>query len=114
MIDPTKEFILFDEVKVQPFYVKHGFISPTVPFFCLAFRIFDFCYMSDVSEIPEDAKKFVRGSRLLFIDGLKPDPHISHFGFAQALAAVNELLKGPSKAYFTGLGHNMYTNLIDL
>jgi phosphoribosyl 1,2-cyclic phosphate phosphodiesterase len=63
--------------------------------------------MSDVSAIPQEVKKHVKGSRLLFIDGLKPEPHISHFGFAQALEAVNELLTGPAKAYFTGLGHNM-------
>ena len=107
LIEAGSPFELFGEVLVKPFNVQHGFNSDESPYYALGFRIDDFSYISDVSHIPDEAKPVVRGSKLMIIDGLKPEPHRSHFGFSQSIDACNELMATPGNAYFTGLGHNM-------
>jgi phosphoribosyl 1,2-cyclic phosphodiesterase len=107
LIEAGKPIELFGEIVVMPFEVQHGFNSDDTPYYALGFRIKEFTYLSDVSHIPDSAKPFINGTRLMIIDGLRPLPHKSHFGFSQSIDACNELMETPGNAYFTGLGHNM-------
>lgn len=96
-------------LSILPFYVEHG-----DDFRCLAFRIGDFVYMSDVSRIPDDAREHLRGVDTCFLDCLWPKPrrHASHFGINDALQEVETgfghgIEHIPRSVYFTGMAHHV-------
>lgn len=70
-----------------------------------AFRIGDFAYATDCSEIPADAATRLRGLDVLVIDALRHKPHRSHFTVEQALEQVARL--EPRQAYLTHLSHDL-------
>ncbi len=71
----------------------------------LGFRIHDFTYITDAKTIAEEEKEKIRGSKVLVLNALQKQRHISHFTLDEALAMVEELQ--PEQAYFTHLSHRM-------
>lgn len=67
--------------------------------------------MSDVSHIPEatwaviEARK--RPYSVFVVDCLRIQPHTSHFGFAQAVAAARRLGRKNLRTYFVGFSHDV-------
>ncbi|MFL5762987.1 MAG: MBL fold metallo-hydrolase [Bacteroidia bacterium] len=71
----------------------------------LGFRIGDFTYITDANFISDKEKDKIRNSRVLVLNALRREPHISHFTLEQAIAMVRELQ--PEKAYFTHISHQL-------
>ncbi len=71
----------------------------------LGFRIGDFAYCTDCSEIPAAGREQLRGLDTLILDALRPRPHPTHLSFEQALAMIEDLK--PRRAYFTHLSHDV-------
>ncbi|MDQ3048781.1 MAG: MBL fold metallo-hydrolase, partial [Bacteroidota bacterium] len=71
----------------------------------LGFRIGDFTYITDANHISEEEKDKIRGTKILVLNALRRESHISHFTFDEATALVNELK--PEKAYFTHISHQL-------
>ena len=69
------------------------------------FRIGDFTYITDANYISEDEKLKIKGSKVLVINALRREEHISHFTFDQAIQLSNEL--GIEKTYFTHISHQL-------
>ena len=69
------------------------------------YRIKDFTYITDANYIDESEKRKIKGSKILVINALQIDPHISHFNLEQAVAMVEELQ--PEAAYFTHISHRL-------
>ena len=69
------------------------------------YRIKDFTYITDANYIEEPEKQKIRGSKILVLNALQIDPHISHFNLEQAVALVEELQ--PETAYFTHISHRL-------
>lgn len=69
------------------------------------FRIDDFTYITDANYISEAEKEKIKGSKVLVLNALQQDPHISHFNLQQAIELVEELK--PEEAYFTHISHKM-------
>ena len=69
------------------------------------FRINDFTYITDANYIEESEKQKIRGSKILVLNALQIDPHISHFNLEQAIAMVEELQ--PDTTYFTHISHRL-------
>jgi phosphoribosyl 1,2-cyclic phosphate phosphodiesterase len=69
------------------------------------YRIKDFTYITDANFIEEEEKRKIEGSRILVLNALQIDPHISHFNLDQALGMVTELQ--PEMAYFTHISHRL-------
>lgn len=69
------------------------------------FRINDFTYITDANYISDIEKEKIIGSKVLVLNALRREPHISHFTLAQALELVAELK--PEKAYFTHISHQL-------
>ncbi len=90
-------FSLFG-LEVIPLPVQHG----KEPVF--GYRIGDFAYISDVSEIPEETYALLRGVRLLFLDGLRRRPHTTHFHIEQSVAAARRI--GADTTYLTHICHD--------
>jgi phosphoribosyl 1,2-cyclic phosphate phosphodiesterase len=71
----------------------------------LGFRIGDFTYITDANAISDEEQEKIKGSKIIVINGLQHEFHISHFTFNEAL----ELLKkwNPEQGYFTHISHRL-------
>ncbi len=88
-----------DGVDFLPIEVMHY----KLPVF--GFRINDFTYITDANYISEKEKEKIKGSKIIVLNALRREPHISHFTFEQAIELVKEL--NPEKAYFTHISHQL-------
>lgn len=82
---------------VQPIRLIHGKLP------VLGFRIANVAFCTDVSLIPEESWPLLAGLDVLVIDALRDEPHATHFGIPQALAAVERLR--PRQTYLTHVSH---------
>lgn len=87
------------DVLVQPIPVKHFLLD------IFGFRFGDFTYITDANEISQESMAQLAGTKVLVLNALRKEKHISHFTLAQALEII-ELIK-PEKAYLTHLSHQM-------
>jgi phosphoribosyl 1,2-cyclic phosphate phosphodiesterase len=69
------------------------------------FRIHDFTYITDANSIPEAEYAIIYGTKILVINALQKDDHLSHFTLSEALEVVERVK--PEKAYFTHISHNL-------
>jgi phosphoribosyl 1,2-cyclic phosphate phosphodiesterase len=69
------------------------------------FRVGDFTYITDANFISEKEKEKIKGSKILVLNALRKEEHISHFTLQQAIELVEELQ--PEKAYFTHISHQL-------
>jgi len=86
-------------IEIIPIEVMHY----KLPVF--GFRIGDFSYITDANYISDQEKEKIKNSRVLVLNALRREPHISHFTLDQAIELVNELK--PEKAYFTHISHQL-------
>ncbi|MDB5120400.1 MAG: fold metallo-hydrolase [Sphingobacteriales bacterium] len=71
----------------------------------LGFRIGDFTYITDAKTISEKEREKIKGSKILVVNALQRESHISHFDLTEALAFANEMQA--DKTYFTHVSHRM-------
>lgn len=69
------------------------------------FRVGDFSYITDANYIAPEEKEKIKGSKVLVINALQKEPHISHFRLQEALEVIEEL--APEKAYLTHISHRL-------
>ena len=86
-------------VKVMPFGVKHGGLD------ILGFRIGDFGYVTDASEINEKSVDILKGVKVLVINALREREHRSHMNLQTALNVINSI--DPERAYLTHMSHEI-------
>ncbi|KAG8056540.1 hypothetical protein GUJ93_ZPchr0002g25415 [Zizania palustris] len=95
----------FNIIKEEPFTVHNLEVIPLPVWHgkgyrSLGFRFGRICYISDVSDIPEETYKLMEGCELLILDALRPDRSSStHFGLPRALEEVRKIK--PTKTLFT-------------
>jgi phosphoribosyl 1,2-cyclic phosphate phosphodiesterase len=68
------------------------------------FRVGDLTYITDTNFIPFEELEKVKGTKILIINALRKESHISHFNLDEALKVINEIR--PEKAYLTHLSHS--------
>lgn len=71
----------------------------------LAYRIGDFTYITDANKIEEKSMQKIKGSRVVVINALRKEPHVSHFTLDEALEIIKEL--NPEKAFLIHMSHQM-------
>ena len=86
-------------IKIIPIQVMHY----KLPVF--GYRIADFTYITDANYISDTEKQKIMGSKVLVLNALQHNKHISHFNLQEALDLVEELK--PEKAYFTHISHKL-------
>ena len=74
----------------------------------LGFRIADFTYITDAKTVSEVEKAKIKGSKVLVINALQQEKHISHFTLEEAMAFAQEI--GAEKTYFTHISHRLGTH----
>ncbi|KAF3783122.1 putative hydrolase [Nymphaea thermarum] len=89
------------DFEVTPLPVWHG-----KGYRSLGFRFGNICYISDVSEIPEETYLLLKDCEILIMDALRPDrSSATHFGLPRALDEVRRIR--PRRTFFTGMMHLM-------
>jgi len=96
--------IAFDEftvgdIKVSPILVWH--LKMPV----LGFRFGDFTYITDANRIDTAEKEKIIGSKVIVLNALRREKHISHFTLDEAVDEVKEM-KIP-QGYFTHISHQL-------
>lgn len=71
----------------------------------LGYRIGDFTYITDAKTIPQHSIDKIRGTKVLVVNALQREEHISHFTFEEAIAFANDI--GAEMTYFTHISHNL-------
>jgi phosphoribosyl 1,2-cyclic phosphate phosphodiesterase len=71
----------------------------------LGFRVGDFTYITDANYIDEAEKEKIKGSKVLVLNALRRESHISHYTLDQAVALVTEL--NVQQTYLTHISHQM-------
>jgi len=94
----NKEFTI-SGIKVTPIRVMHLKLP------ILGFRFGNFAYITDANHIPKEEKVKLMNLKVLVINGLRKQKHLSHFTLDEALELINEVK--PEKAYITHISHQL-------
>ena len=71
----------------------------------LGFRIKGFSYVTDANFLPDHTKEQVKGSRVLVLNALRREKHVSHFTLSEAIKLAEELKA--DQTYFTHFSHQI-------
>jgi phosphoribosyl 1,2-cyclic phosphate phosphodiesterase len=88
-----------NEVEIIPIKLFHGKLE------VLGFRIGNFAYLTDTNFIPETSLNLLKNLEILIIDGLRYEPHPTHFSISESIEMIN-IIK-PKKAYITHIAHQI-------
>jgi phosphoribosyl 1,2-cyclic phosphate phosphodiesterase len=86
-------------IKVIPIEVKHYHLPVK------GFRIGDFTYITDANYISLEEREKARNSKVLVLNALRREKHISHFTLEEAIELGQEL--NAEKLYLTHISHQM-------
>ena len=86
-------------IGVIPIEVLHGEMHMN------AYRLGNFAYLTDVSQIPEAAYNKLQGLDLLILDALRPQKHPRHFSITEAIEAAQMI--GADQTVFIHMSHQV-------
>jgi len=84
---------------IVPFEVMHHLLPIT------GYRIGDFTYITDAKTISETSFEKIKGTKILVINALQKEPHISHFTLNEAIVFAQKV--GAEATYLTHISHNL-------
>jgi phosphoribosyl 1,2-cyclic phosphate phosphodiesterase len=93
------ETFTIGDIEITPIEVWHM----KMPVF--GFRFGDFTYITDANRIEKDEKEKIKGSKILVVNALRKEKHISHYNLDEAIDLALES-KVP-EAYFTHISHQL-------
>lgn len=96
-INNNQSFTLKNELSVVPIKVMHYKME------VFGFRFGDFAYITDAKTVATNEVEKLKGLKVLIINALRKESHISHFNLEEALAFIE--LVAPEKAYLTHISH---------
>ncbi len=94
-----KEIFQIGKVSFLPIEVLHYKLP------VLGFRINNFTYITDAKTISETEKEKIKGSKILVVNALQKQMHISHLTLDEAVAFAEEI--GAEQTYFTHISHRL-------
>lgn len=95
-INKDTPFMLADK-RVIPIEAMHH----TLP--VLGFRIDDFTYLTDVKTMDDTEVEKIINTKVLVVNALRREPHLSHFNLTEALGFIKKV--NPERAYLTHISH---------
>mgnify|MGYP003576566172 CR=1 FL=1 len=84
---------------ITPFEVMHHLLPIT------GYRIGDFTYITDAKTILPESFEKIKGTKILVINALQNEPHISHFTLNEAVEFAQKV--GAETTYLTHISHNL-------
>ena len=73
----------------------------------LGFRFGDFVYITDANRIEDSELEKMKGCKVLVLNALRKEPHISHFTLNEATDIANFIQ--PEQTFFTHISHQLGT-----
>jgi phosphoribosyl 1,2-cyclic phosphate phosphodiesterase len=93
----------------EPFYIGDILLHPILVWHLkmpvLGFRFGDFTYITDANKIDPDELQKIIGSKILVLNALRKEKHISHFNLEEAVALAQQVQV--PQTYFTHLSHQI-------
>lgn len=86
-------------IPVQMIPCNHG-----EKWFTHNYRIGDVAWLTDTNGIPESSLPYLTGLKVLFLDGLRKDPHPTHFHLEQSLETAKKI--AAKQTYLIHLTHD--------
>lgn len=99
LVDIDGSTIMINDLSIEPIKLKHYKLTS------YAFRIGNFAYVTDLSEMSEEAFEKLIGVEYLIIEALRHEKHYSHISLEEAIDIAQRLKV--KKAWFTHIGHSM-------
>ena len=96
LVKNNRPFIIGDK-EVTPINVLHNKLQ------VFGYRVGGFTYLTDVKSVKKKELEKIKGSKVVVVNALRIEPHISHFNLEEALAFIKEV--NPEKAYLTHISH---------
>lgn len=93
------EPFFIDDIRIIPIQVYHHKMP------VLGFRVYDFTYITDANYISDSEKEKIKGSKILVLNALRREKHISHFTLEEAIALAQEC--NAEHTYFTHISHQL-------
>jgi phosphoribosyl 1,2-cyclic phosphate phosphodiesterase len=97
------------EIDLNPFIIGDIPATPVLVWHhkmpVYGFRFGSFTYITDANRIDEESKRKIRGSKILVLNALRKEEHISHFTLDEAVEMVKEL--EIPEGYFTHISHQL-------
>lgn len=90
-------FTIDKDIEIKPIEVQH-FKLPV-----MGFRINDFTYITDAKTVGDDEFQKIIGTKVLVINALQREKHISHFTLSEAISFAQKV--NAEKTYFTHISH---------
>ncbi len=87
------------DLQFVPVEVLHGRLP------ILGYRVGDFAYVTDVSEIPDESLEKLAGVRFLALDGLRYSTHPAHFSLDEATRIAQRI--GAEQTYLIHMCHEV-------
>lgn len=88
-----------NEIKFTPIDVLHYKLPVK------AYRVKDFTYITDANFISKEEKEKIKGSKIIVLNALRREEHISHYTLDEAVNLLKEF--NPEKAYLTHISHQL-------
>jgi phosphoribosyl 1,2-cyclic phosphate phosphodiesterase len=85
--------------RITPIRLLHGRMP------ILGFRVGNVAYCTDTNQIPSESMPLLEGLDVLILDGLRREPHVTHFGIDEAVEIARRL--APKRTFFTHISHRL-------
>ena len=96
------------EIKNKPFKLGNLEVIPIdglhYKLQVFGFRFGDFAYLTDMKTVSQPEIDKLKGVKVLVINALREEPHMSHFNLEEALDFIGKV--APSSAYLTHISHH--------
>jgi phosphoribosyl 1,2-cyclic phosphate phosphodiesterase len=99
VVVPGASFCLGPALEITPVEVIHGRLP------VMAYRLNDFAYATDLSEIPPATLDALKGLEVLVLDCLRFTEHPTHLWLDKALDYIDQLK--PRRAFLTHIAHDV-------
>lgn len=97
------------EISLEPFSIGDIPIQPVLVWHhrmpVYGFRFGSFTYITDANRIDDAEKEKIKGSKVIVLNALRNETHVSHFTLQEAIELVQELKI--QQAYFTHISHQL-------
>ena len=86
-------------IAVTPIPLWHGRMAVT------GYRVGNMAYLTDCNKIPDESFALLKDLGVLFIDGLRYEPHLTHFTIPEAIATAQKI--GARQTYILHMTHTI-------
>ena len=104
---PVAPTVIQNRIKNEPFLLKNLEVIPVngkhYKLQVFGFKFGDFAYLTDMKTVKAEEVEKIKNVKVLVVNALRIEPHLSHFNLEEALQFIAEV--NPETAYLTHISH---------